>query len=155
MERLLYALRNVNFSFVSTLVSVKPVGHKFLSLWPLPQWWLYLSCDSTSGDYSRLPCKRSEGNIFTPCRWDGLFVRCFLSYLCRPDNLKLISELGFRLKLFKEQFVCLLFSGCSFITLVENIPLIIRITSAKISANFIQFLLLGSAASEFFWKLCF
>ena len=41
MERLLYALRNVNFSFVSTLVNVKPVGHKFLSLWPLntlPQW---------------------------------------------------------------------------------------------------------------------
>ena len=41
MERLLYALRNVNFSFVSTLVNVKPAGHKFLSLWPLntlPQW---------------------------------------------------------------------------------------------------------------------
>ena len=48
--------------------------------------------------------------------------------------------MGFRKKIFKKQFVCLLFSVCSFIALVENMivrqhrSLITRITSAKMSA---------------------
>ena len=36
---------------------------------------------------------------------------------CIAFNGKLM---GFRIKIFKKQFVCLLFSVCSFITLVEN-----------------------------------
>ena len=77
--------------------------------------------------------------------------------------------MGFRIKIFKKQFVFLLFSACSisFITLVENMIaasksfninlrfilliqcLITRITSAKMSGNFIQFILSSSATSEF------
>ena len=74
--------------------------------------------------------------------------------------------MGFRIKIFKKQFVCLLFSVCSFITLVENMIaaskslinlrfilliqcLITRITS-KMSGNFMQFILSSSATSEFF-----
>ena len=79
--------------------------------------------------------------------------------------------MGFRIKIFKKQFVCLLFSVCSFITLVENMiaaskslillnlrfilliqSLITRITSAKMSGNFIQFTLSSSATSEFFFE---
>ena len=82
--------------------------------------------------------------------------------------------MGFRIKIFKKQFACLLFSVCSFITLVENmiaaskslillnlrfIPLIqcliTRVTSAKMSGNFIHFILSSSATSEFlFLKIC-
>ena len=83
--------------------------------------------------------------------------------------------MGFRIKIFKKQFVCLLFSVCSFITLVENMIaasnslillnlrfilliqcLITRITSAKMSGNFIQFILSSSATSEFFLEnMCY
>ena len=83
--------------------------------------------------------------------------------------------MGFRIKIFKKQFVCLLFSVCSFITLVENMIaaskslillnlrfilliqcLITRITSAKMSGNFIQFILSSSATSEFFFEnMCY
>ena len=79
---------------------------------------------------------------------------------------------GFWIKIFKKQFVCLLFSTCSFITLVENMItasksliltcvssflvliqcLITPITSAKMSGNFIQFTLSSSATSEFFFE---
>ena len=63
-------------------------------------------------------------------------------------NDKLMS---FRLKFFKKQFVCVLFSVCSDRIFCLNnlhfILLITRITSAKMSANFIQFLLSGLAAS--------
>ena len=65
--------------------------------------------------------------------------------------------MGFRIKIFKKQFVCLLFSVCSFITLVESMiacSLITRITSAKMSANFMQFLLSSSATTEFYLKIC-
>ena len=75
--------------------------------------------------------------------------------------------MGFRIKIFQKQFVCLLFSICSFITLVENMIaaskslinlrfilliqcLITRITSKKMSGNFMQFILSSSATSEFF-----
>ena len=75
---------------------------------------------------------------------------------------------SFRIKIFKKQFVCFSFSVGSFITLVENMItgilfdkynlrfiLISRITSAKMSANFIQFLLSSSATSEFYLKICY
>ena len=75
--------------------------------------------------------------------------------------------MSFRIKIFKKSFVCLLFSVGSFITLVENMIagilfdkynlrfiLISRITSAKMSVNFIQFLLSNSATSEFYLKIC-
>ena len=75
--------------------------------------------------------------------------------------------MGFRIKIFKKQFVCLLFSVCSFITLVENMiaasksliltcvsSFLFRVllldTSAKMSGNFMQFILSSSATSEFF-----
>ena len=54
--------------------------------------------------------------------------------------------MGFRIKIFKKQFICLLFSICSFITLVVNTNLrfilliqclITSTTSVKISGNFI------------------
>ena len=68
--------------------------------------------------------------------------------------------MGFRIKIFKKQFICLLFSICSFITLVVNTNLrfilliqclITSTTSVKISGNFIQFTLSSSATSEFFF----
>ena len=79
--------------------------------------------------------------------------------------------MGFRIKIFKKQLVYLLFSICSSITLVENIEVvdinlrfilliqcvITRITSAKMSGNFIQFTLSSSATSEFFFfeNMCY
>ena len=75
--------------------------------------------------------------------------------------------MGFRIKIFKKQFVCLLFSVCSFITLVGNMIaasrslillnlrfilfiqcLITRIAFAKMSGNFIQFILSSSATRK-------
>ena len=48
----------------------------------------------------------------------------FSVYFCRAQQILLVEtypELtGFRIKIFKKQFVCLLFSVCSFIKLVEN-----------------------------------
>ena len=77
--------------------------------------------------------------------------------------------MGFQIKIFKKQFICLLFSVCSFIKLVGNMIaaskslilvnlrfilliqcLVTRITSGKMSGNFIQFVLSSSATSEFF-----
>ena len=105
-----------------------------------------------------------------------IFAMCSADFTDDPVSVTWIASngklMGFRIKIFKKQFVCLLFSVCSFITLVENMIaaskslillnlrfilliqcLITRITSAKMSGNFIQFILSSSASSEFFfWK---
>ena len=78
--------------------------------------------------------------------------------------------MGFGIKIFKKQFVCLLFSICSFIhniswkhdhrilTCVSSFLVLIqclitRITSANMLGNLIQFILSSSATSGFFfWK---
>ena len=73
--------------------------------------------------------------------------------------------MGFLIKIFTKQFVCLLFPVC--LRLVENmiagiqvlltcmrfILLVTRITSGKMSVNFIQFLLSSSATGiNSIWK---
>ena len=65
-------------------------------------------------------------------------------------NGKLMS---FRIEIFKKQFVCLLFSVGRHINL--RFSLFTRITSSKMPANFIQFLLSSSATSEFYLKICY
>ena len=64
-------------------------------------------------------------------------------------NGKLMS---FRIEIFKKQFVSVLFSVRWHINL-RFIFLLTRITSAKMPANFIQFLLSSSATSEFYLKI--
>ena len=108
-----------------------------------------------------------------------IFAMCSADFTDDPVSVTWIAFNGklmrFRIKIFKKQFVCLLFSVCSFITLVENMIaaskslillnlrfilliqcLITRITSAKMSVNFIQFILSSSATSEFlFENICY
>ena len=108
-----------------------------------------------------------------------IFAMCSADVTDDPVSVTWIASngqlMGFRKKIFKKQFVCLLFSVCSFITLVENMiaaskslillnlrfilliqSLITRITSAKMSGNFIQFTLSSSATSEFFFEnMCY
>ena len=107
-----------------------------------------------------------------------IFAMCSADFTDDPVSVTWIAFNGklmrFRITIFKKQFVCLLFSVCSFITLVENMIaasnslillnlrfilliqcLITRITSAKMSGNFKQFILSSSASSEFFLlKIC-
>jgi len=61
--------------------------------------------------------------------------------------------MSFRIEIFKKQFVCLLFSVRRHINLRFSL-LFTRITSAKMPANFIQFLLSSSATGEFYLKIC-
>ena len=108
-----------------------------------------------------------------------IFAMCSADFTDDPVGVTWIAFNGklmrFRITIFKKQFVCLLFSVCSFITLVENMiaaskslillnlrfilliqSLITRITSAKMSGNFIQFTLSSSATSEFFFEnMCY
>ena len=62
--------------------------------------------------------------------------------------------MSFRIEIFKKQFgVCLLFSVRWHINLRFSL-LFKRITSAKMPANLIQFLLLSLATGEFYLKIC-
>ena len=68
-------------------------------------------------------------------------------------NGKLMS---FRIEIFKKQFVCgYCFLLAGILTCVSAFFLLTRITSSKMPANFIQFLLSSSATSEFYLKICY
>ena len=68
--------------------------------------------------------------------------------------------MGFRIKIIKKKFVCLLIVFCLFIHNVSwkhdrrHLSFITRITFAKMLANFIQFLPSISATSEFYLQIC-
>ena len=132
-------------------------------------WTLYIFLIEVSRKIGK--CARSETDDFSVnfCHVLSLFylwerIHDPVSVTWIAFNGKLMS---FRIKIFKKQFVCLLFSVGSFMTLVENMIagilfdkynlrfiLISRITFAKMSANFIQFLLSSSATREFYFKIC-
>ena len=72
-----------------------------------------------------------------------------LSHRTIAFNGKLMS---FRIEIFKKQLVCLLFSVRQHINFRFSL-LFTRITSSKMPANFIQFLLSSSATGEFYLKI--